>query len=104
MATNDWTIEAEKGRKILRDSITHEWLLPEEKLPSKDRLNVFGVADESGLLSDKELAITACDATALVQKLGAGEWTAEEVTIAFLKRATIGHQLVRITRRTCRVQ
>ncbi|KFZ24298.1 hypothetical protein V502_01222 [Pseudogymnoascus sp. VKM F-4520 (FW-2644)] len=34
------------------------------------------------------------DATGLVETMAKGTWTAEEVTIAFLKRATIGHQLL----------
>lgn len=89
-----WEVEAEKSRKILDDSIQKQWLLPQEKLPASDRVNVLDVPKESGLLSQRELDITGSDATGLVEKMGAGEWTAEEVTIAFLKRATIGHQLV----------
>lgn len=89
-----WEAEAEKSRKVLEDSIPKQWLLPQEKLPSLDRVNVLAVPEESGLLSQRELEITGSDATSLVRHMGAGEWTAEEVTIAFLKRATIGHQLV----------
>jgi amidase len=96
MTVSDWNIKAEKCRKILRESIPQQWLLPEDKLPPKSRLNVFGVPEECGFLSSKELAITACDATGVVKMMASGDWTAEEVTIAFLKRATIGHQLVRM--------
>ncbi|EHL00111.1 putative amidase [Glarea lozoyensis 74030] len=38
--------------------------------------------------------IEQTDATGLVEKMGVGEWTAEQVLIAFTKRATIGHQLL----------
>ena len=38
------------------------------------------------------------DATALLQKLREGEWSAEQVTVAFCKRAAIAHQLVRLPR------
>lgn len=91
---NTWEVEAEKNRKVLSESIPEQWLLPQDKLPSSDRLNILSVPEESGLLTRKELDITESDATHLVEKMGAGEWSAEEVTIAFLKRATIGHQLL----------
>ena len=93
-SANTWEVEAEKSRKVLRESIQQKWLLPQDKLPSSNRLNVLSVPEESGLLTGKELEITESDATHLVERMGAGEWSAEEVTIAFLKRATIGHQLV----------
>ncbi len=91
---NSWETEAEKGRTILKNSVQQQWLLSQDKLPSLDRFNVLGVAEESGILSQKELEITASDATKLVHQMSIGAWSAEEVTIAFLKRATIGQQLV----------
>lgn len=89
-----WEIEAEKSRRILADSIPKQWLLTPEQLPPTDRFNVLNVPAESGIMSEKELQITQTDATGLVRKMGAGDLSAEEVTIAFLKRATIGNQLV----------
>jgi len=50
------------------------------------------------MLTETELQITETDATGLVESMAGGTWTAEEVVIAFLKRATIGHQLVRTSR------
>jgi hypothetical protein len=50
---------------------------------------------KSGLLSERELSITALSATQLVAKMGAAKLKAEEVVVAFLKRAVLGHQLVR---------
>jgi amidase len=94
MTAQNWESKAKVARHILEKSIKKEWLLPQEKLPAKDRLNVLSVAKESGILSDDELLITDTDATGLVEKMGAGEWTAEQVLVAFTKRATIGHQIV----------
>lgn len=34
------------------------------------------------------------DATALLEQIQRGQWTAEEVTVAFCKRAAVAHQLV----------
>ncbi|KAL2061684.1 hypothetical protein VTL71DRAFT_7061 [Oculimacula yallundae] len=90
----NWEAQAEKSRKVLRDSIQQQWLLPQDKIPSPDRLRVLSIPEESGLLTVKELEITESNATQLVEEMGAGNWSAEEVTIAFLKRATIGHQIL----------
>jgi amidase len=92
--TEGWEVKAAKGKTIQQDSIQKQWLLPEDKLPSKHRLNVLDVPKQSGLLSSTELSITESTATELVKAMAAGTWTAEEVTIAFLKRGTIGQQLV----------
>lgn len=94
MAVTKWEVEAQKARDILDKSIPKQWLLPEDKLPSSERTNVLDVPKESGLLTERELEITETDATGLVEAMAKGTWTAEEVTTAFLKRATIGHQLV----------
>jgi amidase len=57
--------------------------------------NVLQVPRECGLLSDRELNITEkYDAVALVEALAAGAFTAEEVAVAFCKRAAIAQQLV----------
>lgn len=90
----NWEVEAERIRNVRQESIQDQWLLPQEKIPPPDQFRVQDIPQSCGLLSTKDLAITASDATALVQKMSTGEWSAEEVTVAFLKRATIGHQLV----------
>lgn len=94
MAAKNWEAQAQICRDILEKSIQKQWLLPADKLPAPGRTNVIDIPRESGILTDKELLITETDATGLVEAMGKGTWTAEEVTIAFLKRATIGHQLV----------
>jgi hypothetical protein len=95
MLRENWEAKARIAKGILTKSIKTEWLLPTEKLPGKDRLNVISVAKESGILTQKELDITETDATDLVERMAAGELKAEEVLTAFAKRATIGHHLVR---------
>lgn len=94
MATHSWETKARISRDILEKSIQKQWFLPKDKLPSPDRTNVLNVPRESGILTERELEITMTDATGLVEVMAKGTWTAEEVTIAFLKRATIGHQLL----------
>ena len=89
-----WELQAQKAKDILQDSIPKQWLLPAHKLPSADEKNVEDFPRKSGLLSEKELAITDMSATSLVGEMGAGRLTAEEVVVAFLKRSVLGHQLV----------
>lgn len=96
MAIQPWEEEANKAKQVLANSIPKQWMVPEDKLPPLEQLNVTEFPGKSGLLTDKELSITETSATALVAAMGKGELTAEEVVVAFLKRATIGHQLVRL--------
>jgi amidase len=94
MALKSWEIEVEKCKKIQAESIPKKYMLPEDKLPGSDVLYVVDFAKKSGALTEKELEITESSATSLVEKMGKGALTAEEVVIAYLKRATIGQQLV----------
>lgn len=94
MAAQNWEAEAQICRDILDKSIQKQWVLPEDLLPSPEQTNVLDVPRKSGMLTETELQITETDATGLLEAMAKGTWTAEEVTIAFLKRATIGHQLV----------
>ncbi|KAE8348961.1 amidase signature domain-containing protein [Aspergillus coremiiformis] len=89
-----WQIEALKAKTILEASIPTQWLLPKDKLPPSDQKNVADFPRTSGLFTDRELSITDMSATALVKGMGAGLLSAEEVVIAFLKRAVLGHQLL----------
>ncbi|KAJ7903241.1 amidase signature domain-containing protein [Mycena leptocephala] len=58
--------------------------------------NVRSAAEASGLLSAKEMEITALtsDATAILERIKGKELTAVEVVTAFGKRAAIAHQLL----------
>ena len=89
-----WQTEALKAKTILQSSIPTQWLLPEDKLPPSDQKNVADFPRASGLFTNRELLITEMSATSLVAGMGAGRFSAEEVVVAFLKRAVLGHQLV----------
>jgi len=56
-------------------------------------LDVTRIPETCGLLTPEELAITELDATAVCQRIAAGELTAVEAVTAFGKRAAIAHQL-----------
>ncbi|ODV89636.1 hypothetical protein CANCADRAFT_32829 [Tortispora caseinolytica NRRL Y-17796] len=90
----DWLPLVEKARKVQADSMVKEYMIPEDKLPSPDRLNVMGVPYEAGTMTDKELQITETPGYKLVAQMSKGELTAKEVLIAFVKRATIAQQLL----------
>lgn len=90
-----WETQARKARDILQQSIPKQWMVPANQLPPATQLNVVDFPRTSGILTDKELAITEMSATALVERMGKGQLSAEEVVVAFLKRSVVGHQLVR---------
>ncbi|GAB7352691.1 hypothetical protein MBLNU459_g3052t2 [Dothideomycetes sp. NU459] len=93
-AAKDWQRKAQVCLDIQQESICKEWLLPDDKLPPRERHDVTRVPYESGLLTAEELKMTEQDVSGLLQHYQAGEWTVEQVTVAFLKRATIGQQLL----------
>ncbi|KAH0145319.1 hypothetical protein KCU67_g12663, partial [Aureobasidium melanogenum] len=93
-AAKDWERKAQICRDILENSISKQWLLPADKLPTKQQLNVTKVPYTCGILSAEELDMTEQTAAGLLSKYQSGTWKVEDVTIAFLKRATIGHQLL----------
>lgn len=95
MASTWQEISANAKQKVL-DDIPSEWKIPTDKLPGDEVLDVTGIPAECGLLSEQELEITESFATEIVAKIAEGEWTAEDVTRAFCKRASIAHQLVKI--------
>ena len=82
------SIRDERDASIPSDSLLHH------RLPDPSVLNVIDVPRRCGLLSDEELSITEdYSATQLVARIASGQWTAEQVTRAYLKRAGIAHQL-----------
>jgi len=75
------------------NKIPKEWLIPTELLG--DATNILKLPVTCGILSDIECEITSkYDATALLEKLKSGVWSAEQVTVAFCKRAAIAQQAV----------
>lgn len=95
MSSESWKEISEKARKKLDASIPSEWRIPKDKLPPPEQLDVTTFPARSGILTEIELAITESFATDIVKKVAFGEWSAEDVTRAFCKRAAIAHQLVR---------
>ncbi|KAF5983215.1 general amidase [Fusarium coicis] len=93
----DWETQAEKCRKVLRESLNPAWLLPPGKLPPADQLNISTFIETCGFLSARELEITATSATKLVEQMASGSLTAVKTVTVFLKRAYITHQLTNFT-------
>ncbi|KAB5566472.1 putative fatty-acid amide hydrolase [Coniochaeta sp. 2T2.1] len=84
-------IASEKKAQQL-DKIPKDWRIPTDTY--QNVTNVMDIPLTCGLLSDIELRITSdYDATALLEQLKAGVFSAEQVTVAFCKRAAIAHQL-----------
>ncbi|KAL7904142.1 amidase signature domain-containing protein [Trichoderma velutinum] len=91
--TPSWTKISAEARAKLIDSIPAEWRIAQDKLPPESQLDVTSFPAESGILSQHELDITESFAIDIVRRLAAREWTSEEVTTAFCKRAAIAHQV-----------
>ncbi|KAF5013206.1 hypothetical protein FDECE_785 [Fusarium decemcellulare] len=96
LAPAPWEIQAEKCRKILKDSLNPAWLLSPKELPPASQLNVSTFIETCKLLTHRELEITATSATELVQQMASGSLTAVETATAFLKRAHVAHQLTNL--------
>ena len=85
-------IAAEK-RLQQANKIPKDWLISAET--HRNSTNVLDVPVTCGILDNVECEITSeYDATALLEKLRGGLWSAKQVTIAFCKRAAIAQQLV----------
>lgn len=100
--TNDWKSLAARHRARQADALISKWLLPEDKLnslrsnPPEGKLIESDAVGKSGLLTTRELEITEkFTATQLTSKLALQELSSEEVVVAFIKRASLAHQLVR---------
>ncbi|KAF9890494.1 hypothetical protein FE257_005899 [Aspergillus nanangensis] len=92
-----WEKKAEIKRAAAAAKIPSDWRLPSpilEEISQGTLQNVLDVSRQSGILSDQELLITeTTDATALLEKLAAREFSAVDVATAFCKRAAIAQQL-----------
>ncbi|EXJ73118.1 uncharacterized protein A1O5_04267 [Cladophialophora psammophila CBS 110553] len=88
----DYKIVAAEKQLERQSKIPKEWLLPSDQYLGAT--NVMPMPPTCGILSDIECQITSdYDATALLEKLKDGVWSAEQVTVAFCKRAAIAQQL-----------
>lgn len=85
--------DAKKAEQASR--IPAEWKLTASNTPSPDTIDLRPIAASCGILSERELEITGgkYDATSLAAAIAEKTYTAEEVAVAFCKRAAVGHQL-----------
>jgi len=100
---SSWEAKVAEKQKQTQAAIPEAWRLPDSIVKSlaypleekPNRLIELDIPRKSGLLSEKELAITEQNTVAeLLAKLASGELTSLEVTTAFCKRAAIAQQLV----------
>ena len=94
--SGQWEQISAKAQDILANSIPQEWRIPKDKLPPPEQKDVTGFPAKCGLLTEAELAITNSYATEIVKKIATGEWSAEDVTRAFCKRAAVAQQVVSV--------
>ncbi|CAG8407897.1 unnamed protein product [Penicillium salamii] len=92
MSVDTWNKRGADKRSRLFYSIPEEWKL---RTFYGRESHVLNIPTECGKLSAEELSITNSTASDLVEKLSRGELKAVDVTIAFCKRTTVAHQLVR---------
>lgn len=95
MTISTWQQKAAVKQAEAAQKIPSEWRLSAEILKaSDDGQPVLDIPRTCGLLTTRELDITEnYDATALRDKLAAGEFSSVEVATAFCKRAAIAQQL-----------
>jgi amidase len=93
-----WIDIARRKQEAQKLLIPKEWTIDAEKWANQTSVTVEQVlsAETKTILSEKELQITGeNDAVDIVSKIREGKLSAEEVTVAFCKRAAVAHQLVR---------
>ena len=87
-----WKAIAQRKRSELQSRIPSAWLL--KSPPSQDVLDVRSIPQTCSILTSHELSLTSShDATSLAEAIRSRSLTAEEVTIAFCKRAAIAQQV-----------
>ncbi|GME23614.1 putative general amidase protein [Neofusicoccum parvum] len=91
MGSKNWQEIAAAKRAAILDSIPKEYIIKNLPTPEQQR-DVTGTFIHQ-YLSAREIEITETDAVGIVAKTTSGEWTAVEVTKAFIHRASIAHQL-----------
>ncbi|KAG9855256.1 amidase, partial [Aureobasidium melanogenum] len=93
MAGDKTYIDISRAKCEQRDRlIRNEWKISKKLAVGN---NVLEVPKTCGILTDREISITEeNDAVDIVDKLRQQEYTAEEVTVAFCKRAAIAQQLI----------
>ncbi|KAK8210851.1 amidase signature domain-containing protein [Phyllosticta capitalensis] len=88
-----WEEAARAKREAILATLPREYLIPEPLPTPEEQPNVTG-AFAHKYLSPREVEITETNAADIVAKTTKGEWTAVEVTKAFIHRACMAHQLL----------
>ncbi|ESK92480.1 general amidase [Moniliophthora roreri MCA 2997] len=87
----EWKTRAAQRKQAQLDSIPREWLI---ESPPATQVHVTNVPNECGLFSPREITITnETDVATILAKLASREWSSEEVTRAYAKRAIVAQQL-----------
>ena len=94
MSEQNWEKIAEAKRAALAECIPPHFRIPKDKLPPESQLHVTTWPKESGWFTANELEITASTASQVLKKIASKAWSAEDVTVAFCKRAAAAQQLV----------
>lgn len=90
-----WQDRAAAKRAANAAALPASMILPNP--PSADILDVRGVPVSCGLMTPREVGITECATVAeLLRRIREREWSALEVAAAFIKRAVIAQQVVRV--------
>ncbi|RDW74999.1 general amidase-like protein [Coleophoma cylindrospora] len=91
-STSTWQAIAARKQKQRQSRIPTEWMLASPPPPTVT--NVLNVPRTCGILTTKELEITEQhDAVSLSSYIRSKKYTAEEVTVAFCKRAAVAQQV-----------
>lgn len=89
----DWQAVAREKQAERFERIPQAWRIDASRY--QDQRNVLDVPRGCGILNAKEIEITEkYDAVGIVRAIRTKELSAEEITVAFCKRAAIAQQLV----------
>jgi amidase len=94
MTKHNWEKIAAAKREALAEKIPPHLRIPKNQLPAESQLNVTTWPKESGWFTEKELETTESTALVILGKIASKAWSAEDVTVAFCKRAAAAQQLV----------
>lgn len=98
-----WQDIAADKKKEQESRIPDAWKIAPSSLPPPGTTDLRPWAAKSGILSERELEITGeeYDATSLISAIASGKYSAEEVTVAFCKRAAVAQQLTNCLTEIC---
>ncbi|KAL8723507.1 MAG: hypothetical protein Q9225_000240 [Loekoesia sp. 1 TL-2023] len=89
--TQDWQKIGKAKLESINESIPQPWRV--DSLPSNEQQRDVTGDFIRQYLSKDEIDLSEASATTIIEKISAGQWTAEAVTRAFCHRASLAHQL-----------